>query len=141
MLAWGVWFSKRWALITALIFTAPQLIIISSKLFSWLFFIGGAFGAGIAAESSLLDCRIASFFLFGARCDIAVFKHSPLILANFRYVQSETFVLLNVVAILIFALLLSCLRRQAGFGTSPSGLTAASSGPEPQSVLNRGSAP
>jgi hypothetical protein len=93
VLAWGIWLSKRWALIAALIFTAPQLVIISSNLFSWHFFVGGAFGAGIATASSLLDCRIASFFSLGARCDFAVFKQSPPILANYRYVQSDTFFL------------------------------------------------
>src|SRR5262245_36003060 len=67
VVARGVWFSKRWALITALIITAPQLFVVSSKLFSWHFFIGGAFGAGFATGSSLLDCRIASFYSFGAR--------------------------------------------------------------------------
>jgi len=138
LVAWGLWFSKRWALIAALIFTAPQLFVVSSELFSWDFFIGGAFGAGFATASSLMDCRIASFYSFGARCDIAVFKHSPSILANFRYVQSETFVLVNVVSVLIFALLLGCLRRQARISTSPSALTVASSGPDTQSVLKGG---
>jgi len=117
VLAWGVWFSKRWALITALVFTAPQLLIISSGLFSWQFFIGGAFGAGIATAPSLLDCRIASFYSSGARFDFAVFERSPSLLANFRYVQSETFVLLNVVALLIFALLLASVRRSAKVAT------------------------
>jgi hypothetical protein len=111
VLAWGVWSSKRWALIAAIIFTVPQLFVISTKLFSWQFFIGGAFGAGVAPMSSLLDSRISSFFSLGARFDFAVSERCPSLLASFTYIRSETFVLLNVVALLIFAILLSILRR------------------------------
>jgi len=113
VLAWGVWSSKRWAVIAAIIFTVPQLFIISTKLFSWQFFIGGAFGAGIAPSTSLLDSRISSFFSLGARFDFAVSERCPSLLASFNYIRSETFILLNAVGFLIFAILLASLRRRS----------------------------
>ena len=112
-LAWGVWRSKYWALIAAIIFTVPQLLVISTKPFSWQFYVGSAFGAGVAPNSSLLDTRITSFFSLGARLDFAVAERCPSLLGSYTYVKSETFVLLNAVAILVLAVLLSLVRRPA----------------------------
>ena len=111
VLAWGVWSSKRWAIITAIIFTVPQIFVVSSGLFSWRFYIGGAFGAGIAPSSSLLDTRFASFLSWGAGFDFAIFGRSRSLLDGFTYIHSETFILLNVIALLIFTLLLAALRK------------------------------
>lgn len=113
VLAWGVWSSKRWSVIAAILFTVPQLFIISSKLFSWQFLIGGATGVGIAPSSSLFDSRISSFFSLGARFDFAVSERCPSLLANYTYIGSERFILLNAVAFLIIAILLSIVKRRA----------------------------
>jgi hypothetical protein len=111
LLAWGVWASKRWALFLAMIFTVPQLMVISSKLFSWQFYIGGTFGVGVAPSSSLLDTRLTSFCSWGARFDFAVSERCPSLLAGYAFIHSETFILLNVFALLIFTTLLAALRR------------------------------
>lgn len=110
-LAWGVWASKKWALVLSIIFTVPQLVVISSRLFSWQFYIGGAFGPGIAPSSSLLDTHLASFFSLGARFDFAVSERCPSLLEGYTSIGSETFILLNVVALLVFTILTAILLK------------------------------
>jgi len=105
LLAWGIWESKEWALISAIIFTLPQLFVVSTKLFSWQFFVGGAFGAGIAPSSSLLNTRIASYYSLGARFDLAFSERSQSLLSGYKSIGSENFVLLNVVAVIVLAIL------------------------------------
>ena len=111
LLGWGVWASKQWALILALILTAPQLVIVSTKLFSWQFYIGGAFGPGLAFSSSLLDTRFTVFASVGARFDCAVSERCSSLLASYPFIVSDTFVLLNAGALLIFTILVAALFR------------------------------
>ena len=119
VLAWGIWASKRWALILAIGFTVPQVFIVSSKLFSWQFYIGGAFGPGIAPASSLLETRFTAFFSVGARFDFAIFERSQSLLSGFTFIRSESFVLLNVVAGLILSILVAILLRCRGQSAIP----------------------
>jgi len=105
LLAWGIWASKRWALILAIIFTVPQLFIVSSKLFSWQLFIGGAFGPGVAPSSSFLNTRFTSFYSVGAGFNFAISERSQSLLSAFTFIGSETFILLNAVAVLVLTML------------------------------------
>ena len=107
LLAWGVWNSKRWALLAAIIITVPQLFIVSSALFSWQFFVGGAFGPGIAPSSALLDTRLTIFYSAGVQFDFAFFQRSRSLVAGFPYIGSETFVLVNLLAALALTILVN----------------------------------
>ena len=111
LLAAGVWKSKRSSLLAAIILTIPQLGIVSSALFSWQFFVGCALGIGIAPSSTLLDTRLTTFCSVGLQLDFAFFERSRSLLAGFRHVESETFFLVNLFAVLVLAILVNAFLR------------------------------
>lgn len=111
-LAWGVWSARRWALQIASGLTLLQLFVIATGYFSWYFQVGPAIGIGLApVEGSVLDWHILAYRNV-ASVLVVVIGENCVPLHN-EFATEGPFIIVNLLAATVLALLLITLRRGA----------------------------
>ena len=123
----GLWQGRRWALPLAFALTLPQLFVFSSSWFSWRFYVFASRGFGVAPADTLMQVPLFTYRSFGGCLNFA-FGYSQPLIADYVSTGHQSFVLLNVLAIPLLALLLLHLAIK---------LIAAESSPVPNHALQR----
>ncbi len=105
LLSWGLWTGRRWALPLGLALTLPQLLIVSSWLVSWQFFVGTSVGLGAKPGFDVLRMPLNFFWHVGNSYFAACFGYNPGFAASVASGPPTTYVGVNVVATFVLFLL------------------------------------
>ncbi|MBE7158652.1 MAG: hypothetical protein INR62_09515 [Rhodospirillales bacterium] len=102
--AWGMWHLLRWGWWLAFVSNALQAFCISSSLVSWQLVVGLGYGFGFTLGSPLA-MRFFSASSTGEDCYLAFLHTDPTLLASFRTMPYDSFVVINLIpAILLLVL-------------------------------------
>ena len=102
LIALGLWMSKRWVFVLAILVTFLQTVTFSFPSFAWGFYIGPTVGPFFTLPLSQAD--YGAFFRLGVYFTVAVDEPGTS-LQRLYQMSSNTFVLLNVFSIILTALL------------------------------------
>ena len=102
--AWGLWCARRWAWWLALVLTALQVVCISSSLVSWQLLVGVGYSVGFIPDSSLLDVRFLTAASWGEGLHFGLLHPSPSLVASVKGIDSDSFVLINLVPLVLLFL-------------------------------------
>ena len=102
--ALGMWYLRRWGWWLAFVSNALQTFCISSYLISWQLVVGLGYGFGFTLDSPLA-MRFFSATSTGEEAYLAFLHPSPALLASFRTMPYDSFVVINLIpAILLLVL-------------------------------------
>ena len=101
----GLWRGRQGASVLAFALTLPQLFVFSSSWFSWRFFVFASRGFGVAPADTLMEMSFFTYGSFSGCLDFASGYSQPLT-ADFASTGHRSFVLFNVLAVPLLALLL-----------------------------------
>lgn len=107
LLTSGLWAGRRWAVLSAATITLPQLLILSSQLFTWRFYVGASYFGGISFASSISDSRLFIYNSVGAAFNCSFFRYNSALLAELPGIRSDAFLCINVVPIVVLSFLIS----------------------------------
>lgn len=100
LIALGLWKAKRWVFILAILITLAQTVTINSPKYVWDLAIGFKFGPFIT------HLTFGGYFYVGAHFDGNFNRPDPRMLKMYTFVHEDTFVLINLFAIILTILLL-----------------------------------
>ena len=107
--ALGMWYLRRWGWWLAFASNAFQTFCISSSLISWQLVVGLGYGFGFTLDSPL-DMRFCTATSTGEDVYFAFLHTSPALLASFRTMPYDSFVVINLIPAILL-LVLSVLRE------------------------------
>jgi len=100
LIALGLWKAKRWVFILAILITLAQTVTINSPSYVWDLAVGFKFGPFIT------HLAYGGYFYVGAHFDADFHRPNPRMLQMYTFVHEDTFVLINLFAIILTILLL-----------------------------------
>jgi hypothetical protein len=100
LIALGLWKSKRWVFILAILITLAQLVTFSSPSYVWDLALGFKFGPYFT------HLAYGGYSYVGAHFDADFHRPDSRMLQMYTFVHEDTFVLINLFAIILTILLL-----------------------------------
>jgi hypothetical protein len=102
--ALGMWYLRRWGWWLAFVSNVLQTVCISSSLISWQLVAGLGYGFGFTLDSPLA-MRFFSASSTGVDAYLAFLHTDPALLASFRTMPYDSFVVINLIpAVLLLVL-------------------------------------